>query len=52
MFGSTSPSRIYCVLVVEKCEEEWAVRKYYSDEPFRGTNIVDSDCATLIQPVA
>jgi len=52
MFGSTSPSTLYCVLVVEKCEEEWAVRKYYSGAPFNGTNMVDSDCASLIQPVA
>ena len=52
MFGSTSPSTLYPVIVVVKCEEEWAVGKYHSVALFNGTTIADSDCATLIQPVA
>jgi hypothetical protein len=52
MFGSTSPSTLYCVIVIEKCEEEWAVGKSYSGALYNGTIIADSDCTTLIQPVA
>jgi hypothetical protein len=43
--------QLYCVIDVETCEKEWAVKKYYSGAPFNGTIIADSDCTTLIQPV-